>query len=150
MDKQRRSFLKVSLCAAASLWCGSTVLARDVKRPSHFLPDERRMIDEYYRRGEKRKSKGLPPGLAKRGGNLPPGLQKHLQKNGQLPPGLQKRLEPLPWAKITKARAPAGHFKVPARPSGGSCTSREKALDWASPLVSRLNVGTCAMGRSLH
>ena len=96
MDKQRRSFLKVSLCAAASLWCGSTVLARDVKRPSHFLPDERRMIDEYYRRGEKRKSKGLPPGLAKRGGNLPPGLQKHLQKNGQLPPGLQKRLEPLP------------------------------------------------------
>jgi len=96
MDNQRRLFLKVSLCAAASLWCGSTVLARDVKRPSHFLPDERRMIDEYYRRGEKRKSKGLPPGLAKRGGNLPPGLQKHLQKNGQLPPGLQKRLEPLP------------------------------------------------------
>ena len=96
MDKQRRYFLKVSLCAGASLWCGSTVLAGDVKRPSHFLPDERRMIEEYYRRGEKGKSKGLPPGLAKRGGNLPPGLQKHLQKNGQLPPGLQKRLEPLP------------------------------------------------------
>jgi hypothetical protein len=34
--------------------------------------------------------------LAKRGGNLPPGLQKHLEKNGKLPPGLQKRLEPLP------------------------------------------------------
>ena len=96
MDNRRRSFLKASLCATSYLWCGSTVLALDVKRPSHFLPDERRMIDEYYRRGEKRKSKGLPPGLAKRGGNLPPGLQKHLQKNGQLPPGLQKRLEPLP------------------------------------------------------
>ena len=54
------------------------------------------MIEEYYRRGKKGNSKGLPPGLAKRGGNLPPGLQKHLQKNGQLPPGLQKRLEPLP------------------------------------------------------
>jgi hypothetical protein len=40
----------------------------------------------------------LPPGLAKRGGKLPPGLQKHLEKNGQLPPGLQKRLEPLPSA----------------------------------------------------
>jgi hypothetical protein len=38
----------------------------------------------------------LEPGLAKRGGNLPPGLQKHLEKNGQLPPGFQKRLEPLP------------------------------------------------------
>jgi hypothetical protein len=34
--------------------------------------------------------------LAKRGGNLPPGLQKQLERNGQLPPGLQKRLEPLP------------------------------------------------------
>ena len=77
------------------LWYGSP-LALDVNRPTQFLPDERRAIEEYYRRGEKRKSKGLPPGLAKRGGNLPPGLQKHLQKNGQLPPGLQKRLEPLP------------------------------------------------------
>lgn len=35
---------------------------------------------------------GLPPGLAKRGGQLPPGLQKHLLRTGQLPPGLQKRL----------------------------------------------------------
>jgi len=96
MDNQRRLFLKVSLCAATYLWCGSTALALDVKRPTQFLPDERRMIEEYYRRGKKGKSKGLPPGLAKRGGNLPPGLQKHLQKNGQLPPGLQKRLEPLP------------------------------------------------------
>jgi hypothetical protein len=34
--------------------------------------------------------------LAKRGGNLPPGLQKQLDKNGRLPPGLQKRLAPLP------------------------------------------------------
>ena len=72
---------------------GSTdSLAKD--RPDHFLPEERRIIENYYRsRGP---SKGLPPGLAKRGGNLPPGLQKHLEKNGRLPPGLQKRLEPLP------------------------------------------------------
>jgi hypothetical protein len=34
--------------------------------------------------------------LAKRGGKLPPGLQKKLDKDGKLPPGLQKRLEPLP------------------------------------------------------
>ncbi len=33
----------------------------------------------------------LPPGLAKRGGNLPPGLQKHIERTGQLPPGLEKR-----------------------------------------------------------
>lgn len=36
------------------------------------------------------KSKGLPPGLAKRD-SLPPGLQKQLDKNGRLPPGLAKR-----------------------------------------------------------
>jgi hypothetical protein len=36
------------------------------------------------------------PGLAKRGGNLPPGLEKHLERNGTLPPGLQKRIEPCP------------------------------------------------------
>lgn len=73
------------------------VLALDKRRPEHFLPEERRIISEYYRRANTSK-KGLPPGLAKRGGKLPPGLQKHLEKNGQLPPGLQKRLEPLPSA----------------------------------------------------
>ena len=39
---------------------------------------------------------GLPPGLAKRGGKLPPGLEKHLRRNGQLPPGLQKKVERFP------------------------------------------------------
>jgi hypothetical protein len=38
---------------------------------------------------------GLPPGLAKRE-TLPPGLQKHLERNGTLPPGLQKKIQPLP------------------------------------------------------
>jgi hypothetical protein len=36
--------------------------------------------------------RGLPPGLAKRNGDLPPGLQKQLRKKGHLPPGLEKRL----------------------------------------------------------
>ena len=40
-------------------------------------------------------SSNLPPGLAKRD-RLPPGLEKHLQRNGTLPPGLQKRIQPLP------------------------------------------------------
>jgi hypothetical protein len=39
----------------------------------------------------------LPPGLAKRD-RLPPGLERHLQRNGTLPPGLQKRVQPLPGA----------------------------------------------------
>jgi hypothetical protein len=96
MNKRRRSFLLLSLLSGTLLWEHAAVLALDANRPSHFLPEERRLIEDYYRQGKKGKAKGLPPGLAKRGGNLPPGLQKHLEKNGQLPPGLQKRLEPLP------------------------------------------------------
>jgi hypothetical protein len=92
----RRTFLKFSLFAALSLWDYAPVKALDTNRAPRFLPEERRIIEEYYHQGNKRKQKGLPPGLAKRGGNLPPGLQKHLDKNGRLPPGLQKRLEPLP------------------------------------------------------
>jgi hypothetical protein len=92
----RRTFLMFSLFAALSLWDHSPVKAFDTNRAPRFLPEERRIIEEYYRKGKKHKQKGLPPGLAKRGGNLPPGLQKHLDKNGRLPPGLQKRLEPLP------------------------------------------------------
>ena len=96
MDQQRRLFLALSLIAAMIPWTKGLTLALDANRPARFLPEERRAIEDYYRQGKKGKAKGLPPGLAKRGGNLPPGLQKHLEKNGQLPPGLQKRLEPLP------------------------------------------------------
>ena len=71
-------------------------MALDTNRPEQFLAEERRIIEDYYHKGSKRKRKGLPPGLAKRGGRLPPGLQKQLDEKGRLPPGLQKRLEPLP------------------------------------------------------
>ncbi len=82
-----------SVFALLLLSWSSPLLGLSEKRPENFLPEELRMIREYYTRSN---TKGLPPGLAKRGGNLPPGLQKHLQRNGSLPPGLQKRLEPLP------------------------------------------------------
>ena len=96
MQVERRLFLKAATLAVISL-CGRGVgSALDVSRPATFLPEERRVIEDYYRQAHKGKGKGLPPGLAKRGGNLPPGLQKRLEKNGHLPPGLQKRLEPLP------------------------------------------------------
>lgn len=41
--------------------------------------------------------RNLPPGLQKqveRTGHLPPGLQKHLERDGTLPPGLEKRMTP--------------------------------------------------------
>ena len=39
---------------------------------------------------------GLPPGLKKRGGDLPPGLEKQLRQKGHLPPGLEKKVQPFP------------------------------------------------------
>jgi hypothetical protein len=93
LRKAREHLCFFALTAVSLFGVGSTiVLAKD--RPAYFLPEERRIIENYYRSGGP--SRGLPPGLAKRGGKLPPGLQKHLDKNGTLPPGLQKRLEPLP------------------------------------------------------
>jgi len=89
--REQLCFLVLSVVSLFGI--GSTIaFAKD--RPAYFLPEERRIIENYYRSSSP--SKGLPPGLAKRGGKLPPGLQKHLDKNGTLPPGLQKRLEPLP------------------------------------------------------
>lgn len=66
-----------------------------------FTELERQLIGEYYaprpaadapdkKTDKKKKSKDLPPGLAKRD-ELPPGLQMLLEKNGTLPPGLAKR-----------------------------------------------------------
>jgi hypothetical protein len=71
----------------------TAAIALNKDRPAYFLPEERKIITEYYHRSSP--PKGLPPGLSKKN-KLPPGLQKQLDRNGKLPPGLQKRLEPLP------------------------------------------------------
>jgi hypothetical protein len=53
-----------------------------------FNDRDRYLIHDHYRRlAKKNKHKRVPPGLAKRGGNLPPGLAKR----DRLPPGLQGR-----------------------------------------------------------
>ncbi|MGH8545711.1 MAG: hypothetical protein ACREX3_19230, partial [Gammaproteobacteria bacterium] len=91
--QKTKTILVWLVLTASSLFGVASTIAADKDRPEHFLPEERRIIREYYHRSAP--SKGLPPGLAKKG-KLPPGLQKHLVKNGRLPPGLQKRLEPLP------------------------------------------------------
>lgn len=51
----------------------------------------------------KGRGKGLPPGLAKRD-QLPPGLQKQLERNGRLPPGLAKN--PLPYEAVINLPPP--------------------------------------------
>jgi hypothetical protein len=62
---------------------------------------DRDAISKYF----KTNTAALPPGLAKRGGDLPPGLEKQLQKNGKLPPGLEKKLEAVP-APLEKQLGP--------------------------------------------
>ena len=57
-----------------------------------FSDRDRELIRRYFARDYE----DLPPGLAKRGGKLPPGLERHLERDGTLPPGLQKRVEPFP------------------------------------------------------
>lgn len=58
-----------------------------------FVEKDREIIRDYCSRPES----GLPPGLAKRGGSLPPGLEKQLRRNGRLPPGLQKKVARFPY-----------------------------------------------------
>ena len=52
-----------------------------------FTESDRGIITTWARR---QSTANLPPGLAKRGGALPPGLEKQLQRNGRLPPGLDR------------------------------------------------------------
>jgi hypothetical protein len=57
-----------------------------------FSDHDRSIIRDFFRG----RYSNLPPGLAKRGGKLPPGLEKQLQRNRKLPPGLQRHVEPFP------------------------------------------------------
>ena len=59
-----------------------------------FHEKDRQIIKNYYKHnGKPKKAKKMPPGLAKKQ-ELPPGLQKHIEKHGQLPPGLEGRSLP--------------------------------------------------------
>src|SRR5258708_23298016 len=66
-----------------------------------FRSQDREVITSYY----SKHGSGLPHGLPKRNGDLPPGLEKQLQRNGTLPPGLEKKLQPCP-VEITRQLPP--------------------------------------------
>ena len=75
-----------------------------------FSERDQRLIRAYFR---PRSGRGLPPGLAKRNGNLPPGLEKQMRRNGTLPPGLQKQVEPFPMELSRQLpRLPARYSRV--------------------------------------
>jgi hypothetical protein len=70
-------------CVAGAATSGRVVLKDDnVAVDVRFSDHDRELVRDYYK--PKKGKKGLPPGLAKRGGNLPPGLAKR----DKLPPGL--------------------------------------------------------------
>jgi hypothetical protein len=82
--------LMLSGCASYTATSGQVVIKDDDSRIDVRIGDSDQVLIRDYYKSSKHK-KGLPPGLAKRGGNLPPGLAKR----DKLPPGLQG--DPLPY-----------------------------------------------------
>ena len=97
--------LAVSGCASYVATSGRVVLKDDHATVDvAFTNDDRSVIENYYKNSKK---KGLPPGLAKRGGKLPPGLSKR----DRLPPGLQG--DTLPYRLETKlSPLPSSYIRV--------------------------------------
>ena len=84
------------------------VTTEDINARVVFHEKDREAIIDYY--SHKKKSKSMPPGLAKKD-NPPPGLQKHIVKHGELPPGLQGRSLPYELEK-TLTPLPKGFVRM--------------------------------------
>ena len=87
---QSKKMLVLFPFAVVLLLDASWAMAQSKDRPAQFLPEERKIIYEYYHQGAP--TRGLPPGLAKRGGKLPPGLQKQLGQEWPAPSGVAEAL----------------------------------------------------------
>jgi hypothetical protein len=99
--------LMLSGCASYTATSGQVVIKDDDTMIDVRIGNrDRAFIEDYYKKSAKH-NKGLPPGLAKRGGNLPPGLAKR----DRLPPGLQG--DPLPYdLEKQLARLPSSYVRV--------------------------------------
>lgn len=72
-------------------------VSEEERERSYAGPFFRPAYTRYFRDCYGGSARNLPPGLQKqveRTGHLPPGLQKHLERDGTLPPGLEKRMTP--------------------------------------------------------
>lgn len=97
-----RTWVRVSLFLMLTLVLSLSGLAQGRGRPDRsggerravveINPDVERMIREWF--GNTRNLEGLPPGLER--DQLPPGLQRQLERRGSLPPGLEKKIHPVP------------------------------------------------------
>ena len=94
MWKRRLALILCCTFAFAGALSAQKGRGHDREEGRRFRDNDVRIIVDYYRGHEH--ERGLPPGLAKRGGHLPPGLMKQLRRNGRLPPGLEKRMMPFP------------------------------------------------------
>jgi hypothetical protein len=93
-------------CASYTATSGRVVIKDDDSRIDVRIGDSDQVLIRDYYKSSKHK-KGLPPGLAKRGGNLPPGLAKR----DRLPPGLQG--DPLPYdLEKQLTRLPSSYARV--------------------------------------
>ena len=81
---------------------------KNIKAVMVFSASDREKIIHYFT--SRRANKTLPPGLAKKQ-ELPPGLQKHIEKYGELPPGLEGRSLPEDLERAL-TRLPKGYIRL--------------------------------------
>ena len=75
MDKGRRAFLLIAAGMGAAFLEGWFLVTKFVaSHPGAFSSRGEEADQAILPQRKKSKAKGLPPGLAKRAGNLPPGL----------------------------------------------------------------------------
>src|SRR5258708_4547789 len=84
---------------------------REHRQDFNITVTERQIIHEHFFGQDEhgKKSKKLPPGLAKkvaRGGKLPPGWDKKLVRGETVPPEVFKECQPLPKELVVKLPAP--------------------------------------------
>ncbi|MBE9521502.1 MAG: hypothetical protein IME97_10245 [Proteobacteria bacterium] len=103
------SSLLVACATHPTIDSGSVAVGNeDMSAVIVFSDNDRQKITQYYKKGGK--TKAVPPGLAKKQ-ELPPGLQKHIEKYGELPPGLEGRSLPEDLER-SLTRLPAGYVRL--------------------------------------
>ncbi len=104
--------LSLAACEVTPVQPSGHVLVQDksTRVEIAFSKHDRDRIRRYYVGRHRKKSKKLPPGLAKKQ-QLPPGLSKQVQWHGRLPPGLEGRALP---AELERELAPlpAGYVRI--------------------------------------
>ncbi len=115
------SSLLVACATHPTIDSGSVAVGNeDMSAVIVFSDSDREKIMHHYTRSGK--TKKVPPGLAKKQ-ELPPGLQKHIEKHGELPPGLGGRSLP---EDLERSLAPLPHGYVRLKVGGAVIIMHQK------------------------